>query len=299
MKYIILLGDGMADYPLPELNNRTPLQAAQTRWMDTIARRGTLGMVQTIPSGLVPGSDIANLNILGYDPTRYLTGRAVYEAASSDVILDSHDVAFRCNLVTINETGGTSIMEDYSAGHITTPEASTIISELDRELGSDTMRFYPGISYRHLMVWKNGAVGIQTTPPHDISGKNISSYLPQGDKSEKIKQVMRDARTILAENPTNKERIAASKRPANAIWLWGQGSPINLPSFREKYGLTGSVISAVDLKDGSLIGLPCPQSQIALAGGLEAAILSLLVRLSAKMVRASDITCLIFSDSSP
>jgi len=250
MKYIILLGDGMADYPLPELNNRTPLQAAQTRWMDTIARRGTLGMVQTIPAGLVPGSDIANLNILGYDPTRYLTGRAVYEAASSGVKLDSHDVAFRCNLVTFNDTDSASTMEDYSAGHITTPEASAIISELDQELGSDTMRFYPGISYRHLMVWKNGAVGIETTPPHDISGKNISSYLPQGNESEKIKQVMTDARAILAASLTNKERIAASKPPANAIWLWGQGSPINLPSFREKYGLTGSVISAVDLIKG-------------------------------------------------
>ena len=264
MKYIILLGDGMADYPLPELHNQTPLQAAQTRWMDTIASRGTLGMVQTIPAGLVPGSDIANLNILGYDPTRYLTGRAVYEAASSGVKLDSHDVAFRCNLVTINETDSSSIMEDYSAGHITTPEASAIISELDRELGSETMRFYPGISYRHLMVWKNGAVGIETTPPHDISGKNISSYLPQGDESEKIKQVMTDARTILAESLTNKERIAASKRPANAIWLWGQGSPINLPSFREKYGLTGSVISAVDLIKG--IGISSGLSSVNVPG---------------------------------
>ena len=146
MKYIILLGDGMADYPLPELNNQTPLQAAQTRWMDTIARRGTLGMVQTIPAGLVPGSDIANLNILGYDPTRFLTGRAVYEAASSGVKLDFHDVAFRCNLVTLKETDGSTIIEDYSAGHITTPEGSAIISELDRKLGSDTIRFYPGIS---------------------------------------------------------------------------------------------------------------------------------------------------------
>ena len=264
MKYIILLGDGMADYPLPELHNQTPLQAAQTRWMDTIARRGTLGMVQTIPAGLVPGSDIANLNILGYDPNRYLTGRAVYEAASSGVKLDSYDVAFRCNLVTLKETDESTIMEDYSAGHITTPEARAIISELDQKLGSDTMRFYPGISYRHLMVWKSGSVDIATTPPHDISGKNISSYLPQGNESEKIRQLMTDARSILAESPTNKKRIAAEKRPANAIWLWGQGSPINLPSFREKYGLTGSVISAVDLIKG--IGISSGLSSVSVPG---------------------------------
>ncbi len=264
MKYIILLGDGMADYPLPELNNQTPLQAARTRWMDTIARRGTLGMVQTIPAGLVPGSDIANLNILGYDPTKYLTGRAVYEAASSGVKLDSHDVAFRCNLVTLKETDGSTIMEDYSAGHITTPEGSAIISELDQKLGSDTIRFYPGISYRHLMVWKSGSVDIETTPPHDISGQNVSSFLPQGDESMKIRQLMTDARGILSESLTNKERIAAGKPPANAIWLWGQGSPINLPSFRKKYGLTGSVISAVDLIKG--IGISSGLTSVSVPG---------------------------------
>ena len=264
MKYIILLGDGMADYPIPELNNQTPLQAAQTRWMDTIARRGTLGMVQTIPAGLVPGRDIANLNILGYDPTRYLTGRAVYEAASSGVKLDFHDVAFRCNLVTLKETDGSTIMEDYSAGHITTPEGSAIISELDRKLGSDTIRFYPGISYRHLMVWKSGSVDIETTPPHDISGQNVSPYLPQGDESMKIRHLMTDARGILAESLTNKGRIAAAKPPANAIWLWGQGRPINLPSFRDKYFLTGSVISAVDLIKG--IGISAGLTSVTVPG---------------------------------
>ena len=153
MKYIILLGDGMADYPIVSLDNKTPLQAAETKWMDSIAQRGTLGMVQTIPQGLTPGSDIANLNILGYNPTRYLTGRAVYEAASSGVKLDFHDVAFRCNLVTLHESDGLTIMEDYSAGHITTPEAAEIITKLDQELGSNEIHFYPGISYRHLMVW--------------------------------------------------------------------------------------------------------------------------------------------------
>jgi 2,3-bisphosphoglycerate-independent phosphoglycerate mutase len=254
----------MADYPLPELNNQTPLQAAQTRWMDTIARRGTLGMVQTIPQGLSPGSDIANLNILGYDPTRYLTGRAVYEAASSGVKLNDHDVAFRCNLVTLKDTDGSTIMEDYSAGHITTPEASEIISELDQKLGTDEMHFYPGISYRHLMVWQSGSIAIETTPPHDITGQNISAFLPKGEGSKKLQQLMEDSRAVLADNPTNKERIAASKNPANAIWLWGQGSPINLPSFREKYGLSGSVISAVDLIKG--IGISSGLSSISVPG---------------------------------
>ena len=265
MKYIILLGDGMADYPIAELDNKTPLQAADTRWMDSIACRGKLGMVQTIPQGLTPGSDIANLNILGYDPTRYLTGRAVYEAASSGVKLDSHDVAFRCNLVTLNNAdGGDTVMQDYSAGHITTPEASEIIARLDQELGSDEIRFYPGISYRHLMVWKSGNPDIKTTPPHDISGRNISSYLPQGVGSQKLQQLMSQARTFLAENTINRDRIAASKRPANAIWLWGQGKPINLPSFREKYSLTGSVISAVDLIKG--IGISAGLTSVTVPG---------------------------------
>lgn len=264
MKYIILLGDGMADYPLTELKNRTPLQAAKTTWMDTIASRGTLGMVQTIPQGLAPGSDIANLNILGYNPSQYLTGRAVYEAASSGVKLDTHDVAFRCNLITLKESDGSTIMEDYSAGHITTPEAREIISSLDQVLGSNEMRFYPGISYRHLMIWKFGSLELATTPPHDISGKDVSSYLPEGEGSKKIRQLMADAGNHLAHNPVNRDRIAASKRPANGIWLWGQGSPITLPSFREKYGLTGSVISAVDLIKG--IGISAGLSSVTVPG---------------------------------
>jgi 2,3-bisphosphoglycerate-independent phosphoglycerate mutase len=264
MKYVILIGDGMADYSIDELNNKTPLQAAETKWMDSIASRGNLGMVQTIPQGLAPGSDIANLNILGYDPCRYLTGRAVYEAASSGVKLDSQDVAFRCNLVTLNDSDGDSVMEDYSAGHITTPEASEIIFQIDQALGNDEIRFYPGISYRHLMVWKSGNPDIKTTPPHDISGKNISPYLPQGEGSQKLQKLMSEARTVLAESTTNRGRIAASKRPANGIWLWGQGRPINLPSFRKKFSLTGSVISAVDLIKG--IGISAGLTSVSVPG---------------------------------
>ena len=264
MKYIILLGDGMADYPIDELNNKTPLQVAETKWMDSIASRGRLGMVQTIPQGLAPGSDIANLNILGYDPNRYLTGRAVYEAASSGVKLDPKDVAFRCNLVTLDDSGGDTVMEDYSAGHITTPEAAEIISQLDRALGNEEIRFYPGISYRHLMVWKLCNPDIKTTPPHDISGRGISPYLPQGEGSQKLQRLMGEARTLLAGATTNKNRLAASKQPANGIWLWGQGRPINLPSFRDKYSLTGSVISAVDLIKG--IGISAGLTSVSVPG---------------------------------
>jgi 2,3-bisphosphoglycerate-independent phosphoglycerate mutase len=250
MKYIILLGDGMADYPLKELGDKTPLQAAHTESMDIIAAQGTLGMVQTIPEGLSPGSDIANLSILGYDPRRYLTGRAVYEAASAGVNLTPRDVAFRCNLVTLGKQNNATIMEDYSAGHISTDDAQRIIRELDRLLGNDHIRFYPGVSYRHLMVWKDGFDTVETTPPHDISGKDIGSHLPRGNASDNLNRIMSEARTILQGSPVNKERMAASKPPANAIWLWGQGKPIIMPTFREKYGLQGAVISAVDLIKG-------------------------------------------------
>jgi len=250
MKYVILLGDGMADYPIKELDNKTPLQVAKTESMDAVASRGKIGMVQTIPHGLPPGSDIANLSILGYDPNCYLTGRAVYEASSAGVRLDSHDVAFRCNLVTLTNSDGKTIMGDYSAGHITTGEAREVIGELDVKLGGDQIRFYPGVSYRHLMVWKKGSEKVKTTPPHDISGRDVSPYLPEGEGADKILQLMGEARNILNGNQVNKKRIADSKLPANSIWLWGQGRPISLPSFSERYGLSGSVISAVDLIKG-------------------------------------------------
>jgi len=264
MKYIILLGDGMADYPIEELGNKTPLQAAETESMDAVVGRGKIGMVQTIPEELPPGSDIANLSILGYDPNRYFTGRAVYEAASAGVKLDSNDIAFRCNLVTLTESDGKTIMEDYSAGHITTDEARKIIAELDKSLGNDRIRFYPGVSYRHLMVWKDGSENVETTPPHDISGREITSHLPKGNGAEKILQLIEDARNILSDNLVNKERVNASKLPANSIWLWGQGRPIRLPSFKEKYGLTGSVISAVDLIKG--IGVTLGLSPVEVPG---------------------------------
>jgi len=255
MKYIVLLGDGMADYPLKELDNLTPLQAAQTPSMDIIATRGKIGLVQTIPQGLSPGSDIANLSILGYDPNHYLTGRAVYEAASAGVTLESSDVAFRCNLVTVKERNNTTVMEDYSAGHIATDEARKLIGLLNQRLASDEIQFYPGVSYRHLMVWQGGSESLETTPPHDITGRDVASYMPRGEGSDTIRALMEEAKRILNETPSGKEGVILLQTSANAIWLWGQGKPINLPTFRDKFGLTGSVISAVDLIKGMGITL--------------------------------------------
>ena len=246
MKYALLVGDGMADWPVPILNNRTPLECARTPNMDRIVAEGTIGLVSTIPSGMQPGSDVANLSLLGYDPARYYSGRAPFEAASMGIPLAASETAFRCNLVTIeNET-----MIDYSAGHITTGEAQRIISELQQNLTTDSIRFYPGVSYRHLMICRDFPEGAQCTPPHDITGKPIQSHLPQGNGSELLLSLMRQARALLPESAVNKERRAQGKSPVTDIWLWGQGRSLSLPTITQRYGIRGSVISAVDLVRG-------------------------------------------------
>jgi 2,3-bisphosphoglycerate-independent phosphoglycerate mutase len=246
MKYALLVGDGMADWPVPELNDRTPLECARTPNMDRIASSGKIGLVATIPSGMQPGSDVANLALLGYDPARYYSGRAPFEAAAMGVKLAESETAFRCNLVTIeNET-----MVDYSAGHITTAEAHRIVRELQENLTSDTTRFYPGVSYRHLMICRDFPEGTACTPPHDITGRPIQSYLPQGDGSGFLLDLMRRAQAFLPKSPVNEERRAAGKRPVTDIWLWGQGRSLSLPTLMQRYGLNGSVISAVDLVRG-------------------------------------------------
>ncbi|MEW6616777.1 MAG: cofactor-independent phosphoglycerate mutase [Thermodesulfobacteriota bacterium] len=250
MKYIILIGDGMADYPVEELGGKTPLEVANIPNMDLIAQKGKLGMVRTVPQGFSPGSDIANLSILGYDPKRYYTGRAPLEAASMGLKLEPEDVAFRCNLVTLLVRNGKTYMDDYSAGHITTEEAREIIHEINQRLGTDEIEFYPGVSYRHLMIWKNGQKELSTTPPHDISGKTIESYLPKGKGQTQILKLMNDSQTILENSHINKIRIKNSKKPANSVWLWGQGKKPDIPTLLERYRITGSVISAVDLIKG-------------------------------------------------
>ncbi len=254
-KYILLLGDGMGDYPIPELGNRTVLEVAKTPAMDYLAERGSVGLAQTISPGMPKGSDVANLSILGYDPARYYTGRAPLEAANMGLTLAPDEVAFRCNLVNVQTPSTDSllkqgIMIDYSAGHITSSEAEPLIRLVDEKLGNQAWRFYPGVSYRHLMLAKNGPEKIDCTPPHDIPNKPLFAYLPQGEGAEALISLMQASYEILSAHPVNLVREKAGKLPANLIWLWGQGRMPSLVSFQEKYGLSGSIISAVDLVKG-------------------------------------------------
>lgn len=240
----------MPDHPVRELKGKTPLQAARTPNMDFLATHGTMGLVRTIPSGLPPGSDVGNLSLFGYDPRRYSTGRSPLEAASIGVKLALDDVAFRMNLVTLNRQNASVIMDDYSAGHISTTEAKQIISRLRKALEDREFMFYTGISFRHLMVWKKGKVGMTTTPPHDISGRDVASYLPKGEGSEALNGIMEASQDILKGDPVNSMRIKQGKKPATSIWLWGQGKPPRMPKLKEIYGIKGAVIAAVDIVKG-------------------------------------------------
>lgn len=250
MKYVILIGDGMADNPIEELGGKTPLEFASTPNIDSIAGTGKFGLFQTVPQGYSPGSDVANLSVLGYDPKKYYTGRAPLEAASIGVKLGPTDIAFRCNLVTLIDQDGTKVMGDYSSGHITTEDASRIILDLDKAFAGEGVRFYPGTSYRHLMVWKDGVKALKTTPPHDISDKKIDDHLPKGSGAEKLIGLMKKSWDILKDHPVNRERISKGKKPATSIWLWGQGSAPQMPSMKDRFGVDGSIISAVDLMKG-------------------------------------------------
>jgi len=254
----------MADYPLEKLNNSTPLMAARTPNLDFLVKNGVLGRVQTIPEGFPPGSDVANLSVMGYNPRTFYTGRAPLEATSLKIPLASTDVAFRCNLVTFKNKDTEFIMADFSAGHISTEDAREIIKTINKSLGDERIAFYPGVSYRHVMVWKNGNSELQTTPPHDISGKNIKPHLPKGDGAKKIITLMEKSKKILAHHPINERREKEGENPATSIWLWGQGKPLAIPSFSEKYSCSGAVISAVDLIKG--IGLSAGLESIDVPG---------------------------------
>jgi len=253
MKYLILVGDGMADRPLKELDGKTPLEAAKTPNMDFIAKNGSIGLVKTIPEGLEPASDVANLALLGYDPRKYYTGRAPLEAANMGVPLNENMIAFRCNLVTVSKDK----MEDYSAGHISSKEASTVIKFIDEKLGTEYIHFYPGVSYRHLMVieckdpqQRDELNKIKCVPPHNITGKSISKNLPKGKSADVLLKLMRSSRDLLEKHEVNNVRIDLKENPANMIWLWGQGLKSGIPLFSDKFGMEGSVISAVDLVKG-------------------------------------------------
>ncbi|PQV42841.1 cofactor-independent phosphoglycerate mutase [Methanohalophilus euhalobius] len=244
MKHIVLIGDGMADYPIRELGDKTVLEAADIPNMDRMALEGINGLATNVPDGMPAGSDVANMSILGYDPAKHYSGRAPLEAASMGIELDKNDVAFRCNLITI-ENGN---ILDHSGGHISTEEASQLMQAIEDELSGDVL-FYPGISYRHLMVAQFGAEAI-CTPPHDVIENPASNHMPMRDSAEKLEELIRASWDILSEHPVNKKRIEEGKRPANSIWFWGQGYAPSMPSFEEMYGLKAAVISAVDLIKG-------------------------------------------------
>ncbi len=253
IKYIILLGDGMADEPIEALGGRTPLEAAHTPNMDRIAAGGIAGIVRSIPEGFEPGSDVANLSIMGFDPAGYYTGRAPIEAASLGIELAPSDIAYRMNLVTLSGREGPAgrrMMVDYSAGHIPDADSHPLVESLERGLGSHEFRMYPGKSYRHILVWRNGNKDIATTPPHDITGREIGTYLPHGNGAGRLLSLMREGERVLADHPVNRRRIAGGKRPATSPWFWGQGNRPALVAFKERWGIPGAVISAVDLIQG-------------------------------------------------
>ncbi|NQT95365.1 MAG: cofactor-independent phosphoglycerate mutase [Candidatus Omnitrophica bacterium] len=254
MKYIVLVGDGMADRPLKEFDDKTPLEVARMPNMNYIAKEGTVGCTVTVPQGLSPASDVANMALLGYDPRKYYSGRGPLEAANMGVVLKENDVAFRCNVVTVSDDK----MADYSAGHITNKEAHVIIDFVNKRLGSEAIRFYPGVSYRHLAVInskkaklkKEDLINAICTPPHDILGKPIARYLPRGAASGFLTDLMLKSQDILASHDVNRVRVDLKENPANMIWLWGQGIKPTMPLFSKKYNLKGSIISAVDLIKG-------------------------------------------------
>ncbi len=247
MKYAILVGDGMADEPMEELGGKTPLEYAETPNMDALAEQGRTGRVSTVPEGMDPGSDVANMSLLGYDPRTHYTGRAPIEVASLGLPISAQDTAFRCNLVTIEK----GVMRDYSAGHIENEDAKELIMGVNKKLATAAIQFYPGVSYRHILIINDFTpLGIRTTPPHDITGQKVKSYLPQGNHSDMLISLLKGARAYLVRSKINKRRKEEGKSPATDIWLWGQGQAGILPSLYERYGLTGSVISAVDLVQG-------------------------------------------------
>lgn len=237
----------MADEPLDELEGLTVLQKSNTPNMDYIAAQGKTGLAQNVPDGMPPGSDVANMSIIGYDPKKYYSGRAPLEAASMGIKLNTNDIAFRCNLITVDN----GIIVDYSAGHITNGEAALLINTIDKMQDKNNFKFYPGISYRHLMVAQNnfGASAI-CTPPHDVIGEKKDDYMPYGMDSLALSELINWSIPILTNHPVNISRIANNKKPGNCIWLWGQGAAPAFVPFKELYGKTGAIISAVDLVKG-------------------------------------------------
>jgi 2,3-bisphosphoglycerate-independent phosphoglycerate mutase len=250
-KYVILIGDGMGDYPIAELANKTPLEAAQTPAMDFLADKGRLYTLQTVPDGFAPGSDVANLSLLGYRPEVFYTGRSPLEAASMHVSLTGDEIAYRCNLVTLERKNDSDVrMIDYSAGHISTAEAAELISALSEQLNSDFFHFHAGISYRHLLVSNVVFDSLKSVPPHDFTDADVTVHWQNYLQNDHFAQLMHKASEILEAHPVNQKRRREHKNPANAIWLWGEGTSPDMPLMKERYGVSGALISAVDLLKG-------------------------------------------------
>ncbi len=252
MKYIVILGDGMSDYPVPELGNKTPLQVAKKPNIDRLAQYGQLGLVKTVPETLPPGSDVANLSVLGYEPEKYYTGRSPLEAASIGIDLRDTDVTFRTNLVTLSEAERYEdrVMVDYSSDEISTEEAHQLLDTIQAHFNNELYTYYKGISYRHCLLWEKGSLDLDLTPPHDILGKRIADYLPSGKDGLPLLKMMKESQRLLENHPVNLKRKEKGLRPANSIWIWGEGKKPALDPFKDKYGLSGAVISAVDLIKG-------------------------------------------------
>lgn len=254
MKYVVVLYDGMADYPVPALDGKTPMEVAKKPNMDFLASKGEVGLVRTVAKGLKPGSNVANMSVMGFDPMKYYTGRSPLEAASIGIDMSPSDVSLRTNLVTLSQDDlpyEQKTIEDYCADDISTEEASVLIEEVQKQLGTDEFTFYKGVSYRHCLIWKNGTTELgKMTPPHDITGKVITEYLSTSENAKPLIEMMKKSYDILKDHPINLERIKNGKRPANSIWLWGEGKRPALAPFEKIFGIKGSVVSAVDLIKG-------------------------------------------------
>jgi 2,3-bisphosphoglycerate-independent phosphoglycerate mutase len=252
LKFLLVVGDGMADEPLETLDGRTPLEVSRTPNMDFFARNGRVGRVRTIPEGMPPGSDVANMCLMGYSPETYYTGRAPLEAASMGLDLGPEDIAFRCNLVTLEERGGGRFMADYSGGSIPTDAAKAYIGVLNQRMGGPRYAFHPGVSYRHLLLWKEGRrefEGLETTPPHDILGQPVEPHLPRGNGSRRLREMTEEAHKVLLDHLASRGGGGRAGE-ANGIWLWGEGHKPKMPSLEERFGVRGVAVSAVDLIKG-------------------------------------------------
>ncbi len=270
MKYIVVLCDGMADYPIPELDGKTPLEAAHKPHFDKLARLGRIGRMRTLYPELALGSDVANLSVLGYDPHKYYTGRSPVEALGLNIPLYEGDLVFRMNLVSLSGEGEfeSLTMEDHSSGKITTEEALPLVEALADAFGDDKTHFHPGVSYRHLLVMNNGHFEGELTPPHDILGRNILPYLPKGESAAPIIEMMKESYRILSDHPVNKDRVKRGLRPANCLWLWGEGTKPSYPTFKSCYGIEkGMMITAVPLIRGLSVGMGLDSCEVEGATG--------------------------------